>query len=831
MSDLRHALRLLKKDPGFTVVALVTLGLGIGANVAIFSIVNAVLLRPLPYAEPEGIMRVAERAPFPGPGPRVPIMTNHTYEAWRDEGRTLAQIAAYTDRSYTFTGGEETVRLQGAAVTASLFPLLRVAASIGRTFDAGNEQFGASRVVVLGESLWERLFGRDPTIVGRSITLDGEPHEILGVVPAAFRFPNPNAELWTPFVMRPRLPADARPDTRMVLAFSALARLNPGLTPAQAEAEGTAIVEQLQEEEPWLRGPGDQPPPAVTVTPLQASIVAEFRPAMLVLWAAVGFVLLVACANLANLLLARGAARQRELAIRSAIGADRIRLVRQLLTETTLLGLAGGMAGVVAVYWLQGLLPSVVPPEIPRIEESGIDATVLGFALVLSLVTGMAFGVVPAIQGSRLNLNRALNETSGRSTTGAGILGRQARNLLAVIEVALAMLLLVGAGLLGKSFVRLIDIDPGYDSANVITSRVHMQAFAPGQVMSPVDLQKAAQAQAPMLEALLARVSTLPGVAHAGLVSLLPLSQGEARITFEIEGRPPDTDQATRPAARPQIVSAGYFDAMGLRLVEGRFLNPDDGPTSPPVVVVNETFARIYFPGQRAVGERLRLGGPAPRPFEIVGVAGDVRHQGLTAEPQPEFYLSFRQGSGFPFGVLRRPYLVIQTTGDPVAMLPRLRQTVRDIDPGAPLDDAMTMEARLSASVAQPRFYAVVLGLFALLALVLAATGIYGVLSHTVAQRRMELGVRLALGAQSRQLVAMVLRHGIALIATGVIVGLVAAFGVSRTLASLLFGVAPTDPATFVVVPLLLVVVGLLACYIPARRATRVDPIDALRAE
>ncbi len=496
-----------------------------------------------------------------------------------------------------------------------------------------------------------------------------------------------------------------------------------------------------------------------------------------------------------------------------------------MLTESLLLSLVGGASGVALAYWLQNLLPSIVPGEIPRIDEALIDIPVLAFAVALSLATGLLFGTLPAVQSSRVDLVSSLRDTRGHAKAFG--LGRRTGPLLAVVEVALAVVLLIGAGLLVKSFARLIDVDPGYDPANVLTMRLNDWPVQPGgPIMNPAQMRGAMEARTPVLDELLDRTGSLPGVEHAGLVSFLPLSEGEGRIVFGIAGRPPASDQQSRPTARPQTVSPGYFQAIGLRLVEGRFLTDDDRATSPPAVVVNEAFARAYFPGERVLGQQLEFGAGARR--EIVGVVRDVRHQGLTSEPQPELYLSFRQSLEFPFA---RPYLVVRTAGDPIAILPQLRQTVREVDPAAPLDDVMTMEARLAASVAEPRFYALLLGLFAFGALVLAATGLYGVLSHMVSRRRKEIGVRLALGARRGEVLRMVLWQGFALIAAGVGFGLAAAFGVSRVLSSLLFGVTASDAATYVTIPVLLVLAGLAASCAPALRATRVDPIEALRAE
>ena len=810
LHDIRHSVRVLIKNPGFTAVALVTLAIGIGANTAIFSVVSAVLMNPLPYQDAEQLVRVREELPVMRGAQSMSIMTADTLENWRDETETLDTLAGYRPASFTLTGRGEPVRLSGAAVSADMFSLLRATPLVGRVFEREEERPGANRVAVLSHTGWQQRFAGDPDIVGGTIRLDDEPHTVVGVMPQGFYFPDREAELWTPLVTAvPNL----QPGQVVIIAFQGLARLHTGVSIEQAVAEGQTVLQRIQEDR---SGPTAQMrAPTLRLIPLQEEMVGGVRPALLALLAAVGFVLLIAVANLANLLLARGAARQREMAVRAALGAGRSRLVRQLLTESTLLSLAGGLVGVLAAYWVIRLLPSLAPADIPRIDDVQLDGGVLGFALALSVGAGLLFGLVPALQSARVNLVRTLNEGSARSGGGFRLLrANRTRSTFAVAEIALALVLLVGAGLLIRSFTTLIDIDPGYDPSNVLTTRLNL----------PTARYADPDARRNLLSQILERIEQAPGVEEAGLVSFLPLSSGEARMIVGIAGRPAPASFEDRPSARTQAVSAGYFRAMGLRLVDGRWLTRTDETPGAEVVMVNESFARQYLDGD-AVGERLTLGPGGAR--EIIGVVADVRHRGLDSEPTPEIYRSYMQGRGPQRGIA----LVIRTEGDPLTLVPFLRTAVLEIDPTLPLDDVMTMEARLATSVAQPRFYALLLGLFASLALTLAGVGIYGMLSYLVSQRSTEIGVRMALGARQSSILTLVLRQGAWLTGIGLVIGLGGAYAVTGLLTSLLFGVTATDPITFAIVPLILMTVALLACYIPARRATRVDPMVALRYE
>ena len=737
------------------------------------------------------------------------FMTSGTLEAWRENPKTIDQIAGYSDRTFTNRDASEPVRVQGAAVSPALFPLLRTTPLLGRVFTEDEEASATQPVVVLSYARWQARYDADPDILGHLITLDDVSYSVIGVMPEDFYFPDRETEIWIPLTLT--MPQQ-RLGQRFVRAFSGLARLSDGVSLAQAEAEGQTILARA---EPIAPGMGT---PTLRLVGFHDEMVGEVRPALLALMAAVGFVLLIATANLANLLLARGAARQRELAVRAAIGAGRGRLIRQLVTESVALSVIGGGLGLGAAYAILGALPSFAPAGIPGLADAGIDATVLAFSLAASVGAGVLFGTVPALQASRFDLVRALNE--GAPQMGGGFRfrrGNRTRSVLVVAEVALALMLLVGAGLLVRSFVTLSTVDPGFDPTNVLTAELNLL---------PAQYPDVTVASA-LFDQLLERTAARPGVEAVGLVSSLPLTPGEMLIAFRIQGQAAPNSRDELTAARPQLVSPGYLDAIGLHLVAGRFITDQDTESSPRVFVVNEAFASAYFPGEDVVGRRLNLG--RGEPLEIVGVVGDVHHRGLDSPPQPELYFSYRQsllGQSPP-----RVSIVTRTIGDPLALVPFLRQDILDLNPNLPIDNVMTMGARLSSSVAQPRFYALVLGVFAASALALAMVGIYGILAYTVSRRRREIGLRMALGADGGRIRNLVVWQGARLVGVGVAFGLAGALVTTRALESLLFGVTTLDLPTLIAVPVLLVTVALVACYLPARRATRVDPMDVLRYE
>lgn len=844
LRDVGWAARRLAAQRGFTLAALLTLALGIGANTAMFSIVQGLLLRPLPWPDAGRIVRVGEAGPRGGR-----ILTNRSLPLLRDAG-SFEHLAAYRENALEWAGPNGPVSLRGAAVSPALFPLLRATPRLGRLFAEEEAREGADRVVLLSHRAWTSHFASDPDVVGAAIPLDGDPHTVVGVLPEGFYFPTPDVEFWTPFVVPPFTPpaaaAAGQPRTALLLAFSALARLAPGVSPEQAETE---VATRLRSAAGAARmpafgggrGAGGGAGNGARVVPLREEMVGAYRPALAALTAATALVLLIACTNVAGLLLARGVTRQRALAVCAALGASRWRLVRQLLTESVLLGAGGGALGLAAAALVLRAAAALVPGDVARFDEVGIDGVTLAFTLGLSIAAGLLFGTAPALQWSRLDLARTLNEGSLQATGGFRLLrSNRARAALAVAQVALALVLLVGAGLLLRSFVRLVTVDRGYDPANVIAAGVRNPdaAFRPDRDMNPESMARLRAAGLRFQESLAeetARLAGLSGVEAVGISSRLPLGSAGASISaFRVAGAPPPADWRDLPRAPINFVSPGYFDVMRLRLLAGRAFTRLDRAGSPPVLMVNETLARDLFGGEPAVGRRLLPIGAGPEPWEVVGVVADVRYGGLTiTESRAEAYLPLGQRgqAGVLGGALSAPVVSVRTAGDPVAAVPFLREAVAAANPNARIDEVLTMDARLSAAVAEPRFHAVFVGFFAALALFLAAFGIYALLSYTVSQRRREIGVRMALGAQRGDVVALVVRQGAGIVAAGTVLGLLAAAGSVRLLDSLLFGVATDDRLIFAAAPLALAGVALAACWLPGRRAARTDPLAALRME
>ncbi len=831
IQDMRSAVCRLAGQRGFTVAALVTLALGIGANTAMFSILYGVLLRPPPYPDPEGIVRVGET----GLGREAGMSLSNRSMTVLQEAESFEHLAGYRESSLAWTGPDGVSSLRGAAVSPSLFLLLRTAPHLGRVFTDGEAREGADRVVLLSHRAWTDRFASDPDIVGTPLDLGGDTHTVVGVLSEGFYFPNPDGEFWTPLVVPPftPLPAVGQPQIPIVVAFSALGRLAPGVSPEQAATEARTLLQSA--DLPGLPA-ADRALDDARVVPLLEEMVGEYRPALLALTSATVLVLLIACTNVAGLLLARGATRQRALAVCAALGAGRGRLMRGLLTESVMLGVGGGVFGLAAAAVVLQVTPALVPGDIARLDEVGIDSGTLVFTLGLSIAAGLLFGVVPALQWSRVDLVRALNEGSAQSAGGFRLLrSNQARAGVAVAQVALALVLLVAAGLLLRSFVRLVTVDRGYDPANVITARVANRdvALRPDNPQAVADLRASGRRFHEALAEGMARLEDLSEVEAVGFASGLPLASGgfSMMTMMRAAGSPPPSDPRDLPQVSLNIVTPGYFGAMRLRLQSGRAFTRLEGPMSPPVLVVNDTLARELFGDEPAVGQRVLAAG-SDEPWEVIGVAADVRYEGLaSAESRAEAFVLFRQLERAPMWDLFNWIVAVRTTGDPLAVVPFLREALTAAAPGARLDDVMTMDARLSAAVEQPRFYVVFVGFFAALALFLAAFGIYALLSYNVSQRRREIGVRLALGAQRRDVIALVVRQGAVLVAAGTFLGLLAAGAAARLLDSFLFGVAANDGLTFFAAPLALIGVALVACWLPGRRAARIHPMDALRVE
>ncbi|HEY0321328.1 MAG TPA: ABC transporter permease [Pyrinomonadaceae bacterium] len=806
MQDLRYGARMLAKSPGFTAVIVLALALGIGANTAIFSVVNAVLLRPLPFDQPEQLMMVwgASR----NNGTTNIVLSVPDIQDLRQQSQTLEYIAPYNGSGTTLSNGEDSERVFGAIVPADIFPLLRTKPLMGRVFTREEDVPGGPSVVVISQSLWQRAFGSDPAIVGKQIKLGGRDTTVVGVMPESFRFPvqrEQRTEYWEPISASPSyIAAKDKRDTR---SLRVLARLKPGVTMAQANQELEAISRRLEEQYP-----DSNTGLSLSLTPLHEDLVGQVRPALLIILGAVGFVLLIACANVANLLLARAASRHKEIAIRTALGAGRWRIIRQLLTESLLLAVMGGGLGLLLATWGLDLLVAASPSDLPRVSEIALDARVLGFTIAVSVLTGLLFGLAPALQASKLDLNESLKEGSRGSTEG--LRRNRVRGLLVIAEVALSLVLLIGAGLLIRSFVTLLNTSPGFDAQTILTVDVPLSRSR----------YPDAERQAAFVQQAIQRTSEVPGVASVAAVNLLPLSGDGRQSTFTVEGRPvPDGQE---PDAEASTVTPDYFRTMGIPILRGRTFNEGDKRDTPWVVIISETLARKNFPNEDPIGKRLLIDDSRP-PFEIVGIVGDVRHEKLETETYPEYYRSFYQSPE------RSVNLVVRaaTPTDPASLQMGVRNAVKQVDKEQIVWEMKTMEQWRAESVARRRFNMMLLGLFASLALLLAAVGIYGLMSYTVTQRTHEIGIRIALGAQTRDVVKMVVGQGMTLALIGVGVGLLAAFAVTRVMASLLYGVTATDALTFGAVSLLLIMLALLACLIPARRATRVDPMTALRYE
>ena len=808
LQDLRFGLRMMLKKPLFTTVAILTLALGIGANTAIFSVVNAVLLRPLPYKNAERLVWIWGTNPLNDIDHEVASLPD--YHDWKTQNQSFEEMGAYGDARVTLTSNGEPERFDAAYVTDGFFEVLGAQAEIGRTFMPDEDKPGNENVVVISHALWQRRFGADPNIIGKPLIINGEPCPLVGVMPADFNHPKPGAskpvEIWQP------LGADYAKAGRRGDYLNVIARLKPDTSIEQSRAELTTIAAQLEQQYPASNtGWG------TLVIPLHERFVGDVRPVLIVLLGAVCFLLLIACVNVANLLLARAAARQKEIAIRTAIGARRWRIVRQLLTESVMLAVVGGALGLLLAVWGIQALVALSPGNIPRLGEVSLDGRVLASTFGVSLVTGILFGLFPALQAANPNLNETLKE-GGRGTTEGGRGGR-ARRVLVVAEVALAMVPLVGAGLMVKSFMRLQDVNPGFNPERVLAVEVYL----------PSTTYKEGPQATAFYRELLTKVQNLPGVEAAGAIDTLPLAGGGNVFSFSVEGQTLLPTDKT-PDAEYLVVTPEYFHTMNVPLLRGRYLSEQDGPNAPRAFVINDTIARRYFAGEDPIGKRMNLGSARnPSWYTVVGIVQDTRQQSLGTDPYPQMYAVNTQ-------VTRRSMtLVVRATGNPGAMIPAIRSTITAMDNSLALNNARTMAQVMAQSVARPRFNMLLMSLFAVTALILAAVGIYGVMAYSVTQRTHEIGVRMALGASSTEVLKMVVRQGMVLTTLGVATGLAGAFVITRLIASLLSGllfeVGTHDPLTFAGIALLLALVALLACLIPARRATKVDPMVALRYE
>ena len=802
LRDLHYAIRLLWKRPGFTVVAVITLALGIGANTAIFSVVNAVLLSPLPYEDPDQLVMVWEQQVIANQNQQPVTLPN--FEDWKAQNQVFEQLALTRNMTFNLTHGEETDRITGARVSSNLYSLLRVKPVLGRDFLEAEGQPGAEPVALISYGLWQRQYGSDPQLIGKPLQVDGSPYTVVGVLPPGLGFPTPETELVIPFIPLTRERHRANHFIRVI------GRLRPGLSLAQAGAEMEAIAARLEQQYPdtntgWR----------VQLVPLHEQLVGKTRAALLVLLGAVGCVLLIACANVANLLLARAVGRRMELAVRAALGASRWQLIRQLLTESILLSLSGGLLGFLLALWGVPVLTGLSSGSIPRVEEIGISYRVLGFTVLISLLTGVIFGLVPALRSSSTKLTDSLRE--GRRGSTGGLLHKRALSALVISEVALALVLLVGAGLMIRSFLSVRQVSPGYDPKGLLTV---------GVGLSPIKYPELQQ-QATFYQDLLAKLETLPGVVSVAGVSKLPVVPVISSSGFTIKGRP--VASGHEPNADFRVVSPRYFQTMGIPFLQGRDFTTRDTKDTPDAVIVNKVMAERFWPNEDPLGQYIQLSAETTRWRQIVGVVGNEKLSGLDAETGPAIYVPLTQNS-FP-NALRSLVLVVRAAGNPLSLTPSIRQELRSMDQDQALFQARLLEEEISNSLSQRRFNSLLLVIFAALAGILAAVGIYGVIAYTVTQRTHEIGVRLALGARPVDVLKLILGRGIKLTLIGIGIGLFAAFALTRVLATLLYGVSTTDPATFLGVPLLLTAVALLASYLPARRATKVDPMIALRYE
>jgi putative ABC transport system permease protein len=800
LQDIRYGIRMLLKRPGFTVVAVLTLALGIGANTAIFSVVNAVLLRPLPFKEADRLVLLSQKTQeIKQRGFSVPDLFD-----FKEQNRSFESFAGFYSEPINFGSSQGAERLPASYVSADFFATLGVRPLMGRTFLPAEDHPGTDRVVIISQRLWQERFRGSADTVGKAVSLDGKPFTVVGVIPSGFRLYG-ETDLWLPFGLWPY--SGERSDH---WALYAVARLKRGVTFQAAQAEMEAIANGLSQQYPKTNSDA-----GAQLFPLYEDMVGDIRPALLILLAAVGLVLLIACVNIANLLLARAASRQKEIAIRAALGANRGRIVRQLLTENLMLAVIGGGLGVLLAFWGMDLVLALGGADIPRIHEVAIDRRVLVFSLVVSLFAGLIFGLVPALQAAETDLTNALKE-SGQMMSGSGR-GRL-RNALVICEIALALVLLIGAGLLIKSLVLLRGVNPGYNSDHVLTVEISLP-----RTKYQDEFDKARFSQQA-----LERVRTLPGVQQAAASYPLPVYGRAWGMFYRVEGQP-EPEPGKFPLSQVASVSPDFFSTLQIPLMQGRSFTNSDTQESPGVVIIDETLARLYWPNENPTGKRLTIQ-PEDRPREIVGVAGSVRNYGLGRSPKPQIYIPYNQRiqstNLVPF-----EYLTLRTATDPASMTQAVKKEIQEVDRDIAISEIKPMNELLDEAIADRRFSALLMEIFSILALILAAVGIYGVMAYSVSQRTHEIGIRMALGAQSSDILKLVVGQGMILTLIGLIIGLTGAFVLTRLMSSLLYGVSATDPFTFIAISLLLAGVALVASYIPARRAMKVDPMVALRYE
>jgi len=798
--DLRYGARMLMKNPGFTSIAVLTLALGIGANTAIFSVINAVLLRPLPYTEPDQLVRIYEKETDTAVSSERQEVAPANFLDWRRQSRTLVEIAAWGQEEQALASQDHADPVVAAFVSANFFSVLGISPLQGRVFTSEEDKSDRDDVVLLGYGLWQRRFGGDPNLVGQRVNLDGSQYTVVGIMPAGFQYPR-GAEIWTPLALNAN-----QTQMREAHFLKVIARRRQSASLAQVRAEMESIAGSLAQQYPatnknWT----------VNVVPLLEDEVRQVRTTMLLLVSAVGMVLLIACANVSSLLIARGATRRMEITIRSALGAGRWRIVRQLLTESVLLAGLGGGLGLLPALWGTDALLAVSPSEIPRIQTVKVDMYALGFTSAVTLLAGLIFGILPAFQAARVNPHQSLKE-SGRTANSAN---KRIFGALVVSEIALALIILVGAGLLLNSFLRLLRVEIGIQTSNLLTVEINL----PSARYSGNDYH--AQ-RVNFYGQVIERIGALPGVVSVGAIDSLPLGGDQRGWTFRKEGQ--TLAPSERPVAGFQIATTDYFRTMGMQIRRGRGLMESDRDGSPQVAIINERFARDFYPNEDPIGRRIIIRNQ-PNSSEIVGVVSDIKHFGPGVAPLPEMYVPYNQlaAGSVP--------LVVRTKLDPEAMISAVQQEIRAVDSQVAIGKVRTMTQMMSAALAERRFALLLVGGFAALALLLAAIGIYGVMSYAVAQRTREIGIRMALGAQSRDVLRLIIKQGLSLASIGIVAGLIGAFALTRLMTDLLFSVSATDPLTFIVIALFLAFIMLLACWIPARRAAKVDPMVALRYE